>query len=368
MKILQIINQLGNGGAEKFCVELSNELALQHEVILCSVTKIEPEMIPPRRISGDVRLIELNLKKKSLKGFYKIFRMLKKEKPDIVHIHSSLLFFYFSIFIIFFKRIKFAHTIHSTVTPAYKKLFDLLSKTRFLSKNLYHVCISSACQREYQDKYSSLHFYKINNGIAPMTTTSQLSAVQKEIEKIKNGRNHLFIAIGNYSIFKNFPMLVKVIKKLNKEGLRISLIILGEDKSEEREQWNQVSKLKDKHTHQLGLRSNVADYLFCSDALIMSSIKEGVPLVVLEAIAVGIPVISTPTGGVVDKIQPGVNGFLARGFEAEDLEREILSFVKASPSAKQKIQLAGKKIFTSQFSMNQCAGEYLDLYKTILND
>jgi glycosyltransferase involved in cell wall biosynthesis len=368
MKILQIIYQLGNGGAEKICVELSNELVQRNEVVLCSATKIEPGMIHPRKLSGDVRLIQLNLKKKSLKGFYQIFKIIKDEKPDIVHIHSSLLFFYFSILMIVFRRIEFVHTVHNTITPAYKKLFDLLYKVRFLYKNLHHVCISSNNLKKYQEKYSNLHFYKIDNGIAFMTTTSQLPEVQKEIEKIRKGRNYLFIAIGNYSIFKNFPMLIEVIKKLNLEGFEISLIILGEDKSEDQVQWKLVEKNKDDHTHQLGLKENVADFLFCSDALIMSSTKEGMPLVALEAMAMGIPVISTPTGGVVDMIRPGVNGFLARGFELEDLEREILSFIKYKPSIKQKLQIESKRIFPSKYSMNKCAKDYFSLYQTILND
>jgi len=368
MKILQIISQLGNGGAEKICVELSNELVQRNEVVLCSATKIEPGMIHPRKLSGGVRLMQLNLKKKSLKGFYQIFKILKDEKPDIVHIHSSLLFFYLSILIIFFRSIEFIHTVHNTITPAYKKLFDILSKMRFLHRNLHHVCISSNNQKKYQEKYSNLHFYKIDNGIASMTTTSKLPAVQKEIEKLKKGRNFLFIAIGNYSIFKNFTMLVGVIKKLNLEGFEISLIILGEDTSEDKEQWKLVEKNKDDHIHQLGLKINVADYLYLADSLILSSTKEGMPLVALEAMSMGTPVISTPTGGIVDIIQPGINGFLSSGFRPEDLEREVISFIKSTPQAKQKLHIESQKIFPGKYSMNKCAGKYLDLYKTILND
>lgn len=368
MKILQFINQLGNGGAEKFCVELSNEIARHHEVVLCCATKIMPGMIHPRKLSGAVKLVQLDFKKKSLRGFYQIFRTLRTEKPDIVHIHSSLLFYYFTFLVILFKKVGFIHTIHSTITLGYQKLFDVLIKTKLFSKNIHHVCISSANRKEYQSKYPSLHFFQINNGIAPMATTSQLEAVQKEIEKFKKDRNYLFIAIGNYSNFKNFTMLVEVIKGLNLKGFKVSMIILGEDKSKGRKQWNLVNKLKDEHTHQLGLRSNVADYLYCSDALIMSSSQEGEPLVVLEAMAVGRPVISTPAGGVVDKIQPGINGFLARGFKPEDLEREIIAFIKSTPPAESIMPNEKKIVFPSQYSMQKCAGEYLDLYRTVLND
>lgn len=368
MKILQFIGQLGTGGAEKFCVELSNEMARQNEVLLISATKIEPEMIPPRKLAKDVKLIQLNSKKKSLMGFFQIFRILRREKPDIVHIHSSLLVFFFSILVIFFKRIKFTHTIHSTITPAYQKLFNYLNKIRFLSKDLHHVCISSASQREYQSKYPKLHFYKIDNGIAPMTTTPQLADVQEELKELKEGRDYLFVSIGNYSTFKNFTMLVEVIKRLNRKGCRLSLIILGDDKSKDQEQWNRVKLSKDDHTHQLGLRSNVADYLFCADALIMSSLQEGVPLVVLEAMALGTAVISTPTGGVVDKIQPGFNGFLAKGFEVEDMERAILAFIKSTPPTRQKKPIESDLHIPFQYSMTKCAGEYLDLYTTLRKD
>jgi len=325
-------------------------------------------MIHPRKLSKDVRLVQLNLKKKALIGFFRIFKILRAEKPDIVHIHSSLLFYYFSILVIFFKRIQFVHTIHSTLTPAYQKLFDVLNNTRSFSKNVHHVCIAASSLREFQAKYARLHFYQINNGIAPMATTSQLEDVQKEVKNFKNYRDYLFIAVGNYSHFKNFTMLVEVIKGLNLKGFRISLIILGEDTSQDREQWNLVKKLKDEHTHQLGIRSNVADYLFCSDALVMSSTMEGEPLVVLEALAVGIPVISTPAGGVADKVQPEVNGFLAKGFGPGDLERAILDFIKSTPPAKQGFPQKNEKTFLSQYSMKKCADEYLDLYQTVLND
>jgi len=49
------VYSLGNGDAEKFAVELSNELSKENEVILCSVKEIEDWMIPAKNIRGNVK-------------------------------------------------------------------------------------------------------------------------------------------------------------------------------------------------------------------------------------------------------------------------------------------------------------------------
>ena len=108
MKIIQLIYSLGNGGAEKFVVELSNELAKNNEVILCSVKKIEDWMVPAKNIRGNVKTTIMGFNKKySFKLLYLFFSFLKNNKPDVVHIHSSLMVFYFFLISIFYKNIRF---------------------------------------------------------------------------------------------------------------------------------------------------------------------------------------------------------------------------------------------------------------------
>ena len=63
--------------------------------------------------------------------------------------------------------------------------------------------------------------------------------------------------------------------------------------------------------HFLGLKNNVADYLYCSNAFCLTSIFEGLPISLLEAMACGVIPICTNIGGVPDVVQDGRNGYLS---------------------------------------------------------
>ena len=87
MKIIQVISSLGNGGAEKFVVELSNEMSLSYQVLLICIKDIEEWMYPPRYLSKRVSLIALGKKTGyDLKVLYKLFKLLRKQKPNITYI------------------------------------------------------------------------------------------------------------------------------------------------------------------------------------------------------------------------------------------------------------------------------------------
>ena len=114
MKIIQIIPQLNSGGAERFVVDLCNELDKSHEVLLFVLFPIETHGFFSNELNPGVKITSFN--KKLGKNFwllFKIFKAIKKEKPDIVHTH--LLSFYYCILSMLLLRgfTKYFHTIHN---------------------------------------------------------------------------------------------------------------------------------------------------------------------------------------------------------------------------------------------------------------
>lgn len=170
------------------------------------------------------------------------------------------------------------------------------------------------------------------------------------------------MACGNYSVFKRFDILASAIKRINEQGHRLTLLIIGEDKSQDKAQWEAVVSKRDQHTYQIGLKENVADYMYCSDALVMSSSKEGMPLVILEAMSMGKPIVSTPAGGIVDMVKNGINGLVANGFNEDDVIELLNKFLKMPPNARDSISKKNIEDFKNKFSMAVCADRYLNLY------
>ena len=113
----------------------------------------------------------------------------------------------------------------------------------------------------------------------------------------------------------------------------------------------------------LGEKNNVNDYLLCSDAFCLSSIYEGLPISLLEALSCGITPICTPVGGVPDVIKDGENGYLSKGFETNDYCKAIRKFIE-KPINKNLLVNFYKK----NYSMEVCAGKYEEYFKTKIND
>ncbi len=364
MKIIHFIQSLGNGGAEKFTVELCNELSKNNEVFICSFAPIEDWMIPPKNISPSVKLIKLNVNKKySLKGLIKLFKIVYQYRPDVIHIHSSLLIFYFIFVSFFYMRSKYIQTVHNTITPAYKKLFTLLRFFPYFYRNLINVCTAKGILELYQRLFPHFIFKRIDNGLNPLKLTSKYENVKLEIENVKkDNKTRVFTAIGNYSVFKNFPMLARIFKKLERDSCNVLLLIIGEDSSPDRINYKLVESEKGLNTYLLGLKSNIADYLYYSDALIVSSTKEGTPLVVLEALLVGLPIISTPVGRVTELVKNGINGFLAEDFSEAGLFNAVCRFLNASTNMIENMKKRNRIQFKNKYSIEICAQNYEKIY------
>jgi glycosyltransferase involved in cell wall biosynthesis len=363
MKILEITFALGNGGAEKFIVELSNELAHEHEVVLCTYKPNEPWMLSAKKLDAKVRNTELNTgSKKSLSNWSIAYKLIKNEKPDVVHVHASLVAFYMLLFPLFFPQVRFIHTIHNTLTPGYKKLFRYFSVFHLACRKWTHVCISKKIFEEFSNRYRRLSFVHVDNGIADLSP-GNITSLETEICAIKkNNEAKLLIAVGNFSDYKRFDLLIDVMNYFYAQNKSLHLLLLGEDKSAGKYNYLKVLKLKNENVHVLGLKNNVADYMAVSDALIMSSSMEGMPLVILEAMSLGKPIISSPAGGVVDMVQNYVNGFLAMDLSEEALIDAVIEFLNAPAETIEQIMKNNLQAFEQKYSIAYCVKNYLNIY------
>ena len=114
----------------------------------------------------------------------------------------------------------------------------------------------------------------------------------------------------------------------------------------------------------LGLRKDVPDILSASDVTVHSSLREGLPRVVLEALAVGTPVVATAVGGVPDVLADGVNGLLVPPEDPAALAGAVLATL-ADPEAAARRAQAGRAAL-HPFSARQMLDEQHALYRRLL--
>jgi glycosyltransferase involved in cell wall biosynthesis len=152
-------------------------------------------------------------------------------------------------------------------------------------------------------------------------------------------------------------MLISVFNRLKAEGVKVTLLIIGS--GFESELGNELKSLANENIQFLGEKHYVADYLINADAFCLSSIHEGMPITLIEALACGCIPICTPVGGIVDTISDGVNGFISNSTTEEDYYNSIKKFIN-NPSLVKKDNLI--KYYNERFTMFECADRHIKLY------
>ena len=118
--------------------------------------------------------------------------------------------------------------------------------------------------------------------------------------------------------------------------------------------------------HQLGFHSNSVGFIGASDLFIMPSIeREGLPKALIEAMSLGIPVIATKVGGMVELVEDNVNGLLIPPKDSVALSEAILKLYK-DHKLRADLAVAGKRTIDNQFNVELMVKKTIDVYKALI--
>jgi glycosyltransferase involved in cell wall biosynthesis len=117
----------------------------------------------------------------------------------------------------------------------------------------------------------------------------------------------------------------------------------------------------------LGLRKDVGRLLQAADLFLLTSVSEGIPLTVIEAMAAGLPVVVTQVGGLPEVVQEGVTGLLAPPGDDAALADRILSLA-GRPERRAELGRLGRERSRELFSEDSMHAAYLKLYEEMLRD
>lgn len=363
MKILHIIPDLHGGGAQKFCIDLCNELSKEHDVTVCSLFAVEEHMFMAKALNQNVKRIVLN-KQLGLDFsiFIKIFKLIREGQYDVVNTHLRALFY--SILAILVLRPKVFHTVHNMADKEIDKTQRLLYRILFRYFNATPVGISKKVLQSIQQEYGKHYNVLIDNGVKKPETTVQLGQVRSEIDTYKKTPStKVFLTIGRIEHQKNHAMLVDVCNRLLAEGEDIILMIIGEDPYPDQPILSQLKTIARPEIYFLGMKPNISDYLCVSNAFCLSSLYEGLPITLLESMALGIVPICTPAGGIPDVLHDRENGLLSNDLSAESYYMKCKEFLSLTPEEITCLSQNALKDFQSSYDITATAQKYVENYQ-----
>lgn len=182
------------------------------------------------------------------------------------------------------------------------------------------------------------------------------------------------LIVGGLRWEKGHEYALEAVRRVVDQGVRIQLEIVGDPpagavmtSSERARIMHTVADLE-LETH-VTLRGGepsevVSRRLARCDALLHASLAEGIPNVVLEAMACGIPVVATDVGGVSEAVADGVEGFVVRPRDPDQLAGALLRLAR-DPSLRIRMGAAGRKRIETSFTLDAQIEHFLALYREV---
>jgi glycosyltransferase involved in cell wall biosynthesis len=363
MRILHIIPSLHGGGAESFCINLCNELSKEHDVTICSLFDIDEHMFMAKALNPSIKQIILHKQLGlDVSMFFKINQLIHSGNYDCVNTHLRALFYSAPAIVI--NKTKFFHTVHSLATTEIGKVQRFIYKTLFKFFNATPIGISKKVSASIQSEYGNQFNVLIDNGSKQLKPTEEIELIRHEIQSYKrNEDTKVFLTIGRIAPEKNHRMLIEVFNRLLIEKENVLLLIIGKDDEIGDPLLNQLLQIANSEIHFLGMKQNVSDYLHCSDAFCLSSLYEGLPMTLIEAMSLGVIPICTPAGGIVDVLHDMENGLLSTDISDESYYAKIKQFLSLNVQTKETLSQNALKDFKNSYDIAATADKYIDLYK-----
>ena len=329
-KVLFIVPNLRGGGAERVITTLLRHLNTKLFHLVIAVVDMK-ESVYREDIPDYVEVIDLKCNRVRY-ALPKIIALIIRRKPNIVfstlgHLNVAL------ALIRPFLSNKITYIARETIIVSYgilkygnPKLWSILYRKIYSNFDCI-VCQSIGMQTDLIENFgiSETKTKVINN---PVDVERVKKLASQDFEQ-QYSFNHkcTFVSVGRLVPQKGFDILIKAIALV--KNPKIEVFLLGEGPLREELELLALSEGVSKQINFVGFQENPYQWIAKADAFILSSRFEGFPNVVLEALACGTPIISTPEPGGVKEILTDIDRcIIADAIDAESLSRAILFWLE----------------------------------------
>jgi glycosyltransferase involved in cell wall biosynthesis len=369
-RILQIIETAGPGGAEIVFLNIAKNMDRNRFYVIAVLmkmgwlynqlleNKIETKIIRSRH-SWDLGFL------------YRLVQICRRFKIDLIHSHLADTNLYSCLSGTIARIPKLAIYHNEILLPGRVNRYNALKLflVRKLATQIVFVAdyvkadfINNA---GFPDKKSAT----IYNGIDIAVKRLDFDLWAKRSELGIKPANPIIGNVANLRTPKGHRYLIEAAALVCKELPEVKFLLIGEkgDGKLKAEIDGQIGQLNlENNVQLLGFRKDVQELLRVIDVFVLSSISEGLPLSVVEAMASSKPVVATNVGGLSELVISGENGFLVPARSPEALAEKILVLLK-NRDLRESMGKKGREIAQNKFSLDRMIENYQNLYDKLLS-
>lgn len=311
-----------------------------------------------------VRYLSLEMRKglADPRGWIRFQRWLWSEQPDVLHAHLP-----HAAWLARWSRLAapvplVVDTLHSSATGAMGRHFGYAC-SRWLPDHVTAVSQATAASHLAAGMVSESRLSVVWNGIDVDRWQPDARARSEAREELGVKDDFLWLAVGRLEAVKDYPNLLRAMTRIPE---RARLLVLGagpqEGRLTELAEWLGLKQ----RVRFAGFEPDVVRWMRAADGFVLSSRYEGLPMVLLEAGACGVPVVATDVPGTREVVVDGETGWLAPAGDAQELAKTMMKLMRMPPDARHAMGERARRHVAEHFSLEAALDRWERLYAELL--
>lgn len=369
IKVLQLISTLWIGGAEKVVSDIALNLdPHRYDVRVCCIKKKGVLAEDLERKDIPVYLLSHSGKKRSYISGFRLLNLIRSEKISILHSHGTAAFFDGAFAALFGRVPLYIHTFHFGNYPHYPSKY--IFGERFASKVPHHLVSVSNHQREKLIQLQRIPAGRIStiyNGVVENHGIGNKELIEGKKKELNIAGNN--IILGSAAVLSNqkgITYLLDAAKIVINSFKNVKFVIVGDGKLKTELEEKTKSLGLSNYVTFTGWRTDVPEVLLTFDVFLMSSLWEGLPVALLEAMAAGKSVVATSVGDNPLIVNNGITGYIVPPKKPEEMAESILKIIN-NPNKMRQMGEAALRQYKTKFTMHKMIQNYSNLYEEFLS-
>lgn len=368
IRILHVMDSLGNGGLENGVVNLIRHMdARRYEHAICTIRGlgVNADRLPP----GRVRLLQTGKRPGFDWQIPELRRAIRETRPDVVHSRN-----WGAIEAVMAGRLAgrcaLVHSEHGLESSAATREPWRRICFRRLAFELAHsvFCVSRQLRDFHARRtgFAARRISVIHNGVDSMRFSPDPAARARMRRELEIGEKEFCVgAVGNLLPVKDHLTLLEAVNRLGGAARDWRVLVAGEG-SESPKLAAAASAMPGgaQRITFLGASSRVSELLNAFDVYVLPSLNEGISNSLLEAMATGLPVIATATGGNPEVVEDGRSGLLFPPGNAPGLGEGLMRLY-SEPQLGAELGAAARRRVREEFSIESMVANYEKLYERV---
>ena len=367
MRILFLSTSMGMGGADSQLLAAAQELRSRgHDVMIVSLTALGPMGLEARALGIPTESLEMRRGFPDPRGLLRLARLVRSWRPDVVHshmVHANLL-------ARALRLVAPVPALVSTIHNLYEGGALRMAAYRWTNALVDHMTIVSeaAAERFVNERIVGKEILRVVPNGVDLDRMGTPPAGARAALRAELGLDRAFVwlAVGRFEIAKDYPNMLRAFARVRPQAPQAVLLLVGRG-SLQAETEALVDELHLREVVRfLGVRNDVPAVMSAADGYVMSSAWEGMPMVLLEAAAAGLPIVATSVGGNHEVVVDGESGYLVPPRDDAALAAAMLRLSALPDTERRRMGGRGREHIRTHYGVQRLADRWEELYREVL--